>query len=525
MRLVYSILWWLAMPLALLRLWRRGRKEPGYRQHWLERLGFYSLRLPTVADLEMVSKGVAGRRSRAREAATRPDSCSSAQPFPEQAAPLIWVHAVSVGETRAAEPLVRALLQAWPDHAILLTHMTPAGRATGTALFKDLGFQLVQSYLPYDTGWMTARFLQYFSPRLGIVMETEVWPNLLAQCRGRQIPMVLANARLSARSLRKAQRFSGMMREAARNFSLVAAQTTADAQRLRAMGAAPVELTGSLKFDIRPPSDALAMGAAWRQQFGKRPVLLCASTREGEEKLILEAFASLVADSAPLALWQQLLLVIVPRHPQRFDEVARLVQDKGLRLCRRSDGLTEDERAAVRPENPQRGQSTGSASIEPGMERAGEQTEEQTGEQGREPAPKNLDQAPAFAQSLQAAQVLLGDSMGEMFAYYAACDVAFIGGSLLPFGGQNLIEACAVGRPVLVGPSSFNFQTITEDAIAAGGARRVENATAMLHTAVQLLSDGRLREKISDSARQFADQHRGATPLTVALLRPFLENS
>lgn len=159
------------------------------------------------------------------------------------------------------------------------------------------------------------------------------------------------------------------------------------------------------------------------------------------------------------------------------------------------------------------------------MERAGEQTEEQTGEQGREPAPKNLDQAPAFAQSLQAAQVLLGDSMGEMFAYYAACDVAFIGGSLLPFGGQNLIEACAVGRPVLVGPSSFNFQTITEDAIAAGGARRVENATAMLHTAVQLLSDGRLREKISDSARQFADQHRGATPLTVALLRPFLENS
>ncbi len=504
MRLVYSIVWWLAMPAVLMRLWWRGRREPGYRHNWLERLGFYSITLPTASDFETAFASAAVCRTFKADDSLTVRQRDSLSPASSQKAHLIWVHAVSVGETRAAEPLVRALLLAWPDHAILLTHMTATGRATGAILFKDLGPRLIQSYLPYDTGWMTARFLEYFSPRLGILMETEVWPNLLAQSQHRQVPMVLANARLSERSLRKAQRFSEVMREAAQNFSLVAAQTEADARRLESMGAAPVEVTGSLKFDVIPPADMLAKGAAWRQQFGKRPVLLCASTREGEETLILQAFAAMLACSAPSDWQQQLLLVIVPRHPQRFDEVAQLVQDNGLRLYRRSAELLQSGNDLA----PAPDLATGKAEDLVSRNVAA-----------------SVDDAPAFVPSLQNAQVLLGDSMGEMFAYYAACDVAFIGGSLLPLGGQNLIEACAVGKPVLIGPSSFNFQTISEEAITAGAAKRVTDAGVLLETAVQLLEDGLLAKDMADSAHQFATRHQGATRLTIALLKPLLQSS
>ena len=403
------------MPVVLARLWWRGRREPGYRRHIAERFGFY--------------------RDIVRQ-------------------PTIWIHAVSVGETRAAEPLVDALLADYPSHAILLTHMTPTGRATGQALFGKHASRMLQSYLPYDTGWMAARFIRHFSPSICVLMETEVWPNLIAQCVRRRVPIALVNARLSERSLAKAERLSGLMHEAASGISCVAAQTESDAARFRQLGVHDVQVTGSIKFDVTPPEAALANGAAMRAQFGARPVLLCASTREGEEALILDAMKRMPPDDA--------LVVIVPRHPQRFDEVARLIASQGFAMMRRS--------------------GCGSGAVTSDV------------------------------------RVFLGDSMGEMFAYYAACDVAFIGGSLLPLGGQNLIEACALGKPVLIGPHTFNFGPITDDAIAAGAAVRVPDADAMLDNGMRLLRLDDVRTEMGARAREFAQQHRGATARTVSLL-------
>ena len=417
-RSLYSLLWWLALPLVLGRLWWRGRKEPGYRQHVGERLGFYG---PALA--------------------------------PRQT---FMVHAVSVGETRAAEPLVEALLARWPDCRILLTHMTPTGRATGHALFGKHGERVVQSFLPYDTGILVRRFLRHFRPRVCILMETEVWPNLIAGCAAERVPVALVNARLSERSLRRGQRFGGIMMDAARAITTVAAQTDDDAQRIRSLGAPQVAVTGSIKFDVLPPEAALEKGAWLRARFKGRLTFLCASTRDGEESLILDAWGRL-ADKPAGAL-----LAIVPRHPQRFDEVAQLVAARGLSLARRSQ-LTDD--------------------------------------------------------SAVDADVLLGDSMGEMFAYYAACDCAFIGGSLLPLGGQNLIEACALGKPVLVGEHTFNFLDATDEAVAAGGAVRVPDADALVAHAAHLLKDAEARAAMGAAAAAWAGRHRGATLRTVELLQ------
>ena len=423
MRLLYSFLWWLAMPLVLGRLWWRGRKEPGYRRHLGERFGYYG---PTPG----------------------PD---------QQLRRTIMVHAVSVGETRAAEPLVEALLRAWPDCRILLTHMTPTGRATGKALFGKHGERVIQSFLPYDTGFMVGRFLRHFSPSVCILMETEVWPNLIAGCEDYGVPVALVNARLSERSLRRGQRFGGIMMEAARGITLAAAQTELDASRIASLGAPKVAVTGSIKFDVVPPEAALQTGAMLRARFAQRPVLLCASTREGEEALILDAWRALADKPA------NMLLLLVPRHPQRFDEVARMAEERGLSLARRSQ------------------------------------------------LPEQVD-----------SEVLLGDSMGEMFAYFAACDCAFIGGSLLPLGGQNLIEACAVGKPVLVGEHTFNFLQATEEAVAAGAALRVPDAAALMREAARLLTDDAARARMGEQALAFAGHHRGATVRTVELMRQLI---
>ena len=421
-RMLYSLAWWLALPLVLARLWWRGRKEPGYRRHIGERLGFYGHIKPP-------------------------------------AGPVIWIHAVSVGETRAAEPLVDALLDAYPDHTLLVTHMTATGRETGQALFARHGDRFRQSFLPYDIGSLIARFLKTFSPRVCILMETEVWPNLIAGCRQHRVPVVLLNARLSARSFAKAQRYASLMQEAANSITLAAAQTEADAQRLQQIGVPRVEITGSIKFDVVPPAPMLERGQQWRRRFGERPVLLCASTREGEEALILDALQT--------ASMGNTLLLIVPRHPQRFDEVAQMISGRGLSLVRRSDF---SEASAVSAE----------------------------------------------------VRVALGDSMGEMFAYYAACDLAYIGGSLLPLGGQNLIEACALGKPVLVGPHTFNFALATEEAIAAGAALRVTDAETMLREALRLIGNEKGRLAMSAKAADFAQQHRGATLRTLVLLKELL---
>jgi 3-deoxy-D-manno-octulosonic-acid transferase len=430
-RLLYSLLWWLALPLVLGRLWWRGRREPGYRAHLGERLGLVA---PVLhAD---------------------PDH------------PVFMVHAVSVGETRAAEPLVLALLAAWPACRILLTHMTPTGRATGGALFASqiAAGRVLQSYLPYDTGFMVGRFLGRVRPGACILMETEVWPNLIHACAARRVPVLLANARLSARSLRRGLRLKGLMTDAARAITLVAAQTDDDGARIASLGAPSVAVTGSIKFDVVPPPALLATGALLRRRIGTRPVFLCASTREGEEALIVDAW--LRAPGRPA----DALLLLVPRHPQRFDEVAGMVAQRGLALVRRSA----------------------------------------------------LDLADGGDHGVVAADVLLGDSMGEMFAYYAACDCAYIGGSLLPLGGQNLIEACALAKPVLVGEHTFNFLQATEEAVALGAALRVPDAGALVDAAATLLLDEARRARMGAQALAFANRHRGATARTVEMLRQII---
>ena len=408
-RALYTLLFFLLTPLIWLRLVWRARKQPDYLRHVGERFGRYPV---------------------------------------APAGPLIWVHAVSVGETRAAQPLIEALQRQWPTHRILLTGMTPTGRDAGAQVYGD---RVIQAYLPYDLPFAVNRFFRHFSPSFGVLMETEIWPNLLAVAKRQRVPVLLANARLSARSARGYQRVATLARPAFGSLAGVAAQTERDADRLRELGAAPVSVCGNLKFDVTPVPALLELGRQWRAALSGRPVWLAASTREGEESLVLDAWKD-VADSGAL-------LVIVPRHPQRFDEVVTLLTQRGLRVGRRSAGLS-------------------TADID----------------------------------------VWLGDSMGEMVAYYALADLAFIGGSLLPLGGQNLIEAAACGCPVLIGPHTFNFKQATEDAITAGAALRVADAADLGQQAKRLLSDVSVREGMRAAAQTFAAAHRGATQRTLALI-------
>ncbi len=293
-----------------------------------------------------------------------------------------------------------------------------------------------------------------------MLMETEVWPNLVAQCVRHQVPVALVNARLSPRSLARGQRFAGLLGGAARSLSCVAAQTEADAARIAQLGAPNVQVTGSLKFDVALPAAAASLGAALRRQIGTRPVLLCASTRDGEEALILDGHARRPIWAIRCCCWCRAIR-------SASSEVAQLIGAAGLSLARRS--------------------TLGDAAL------------------------------PADV------KVLLGDSMGEMFTYYAASDLAFVGGSLLPLGGQNLIEACAMGKPVLIGPHTFNFSAVSEDAVAAGAALRVADATALLATAQHLLHAEDARKAMGAKALAFAQQHRGATARTMAVLAPLID--
>jgi 3-deoxy-D-manno-octulosonic-acid transferase len=432
LRLIYRALWWIVAPLAVLRLLIRSRKERGYREHIGERFG----RGP-------------GRRL-------------------DDLAPLIWVHAVSVGETRAAQPLVEALMKAHPEARILLTHMTPSGRATGEQLF---GERVLRCYLPYDQPHLVRRFLRAWRPSLGIVMETEVWPTLIDECKRADMPLVLTNARMSERSYKRAAKFGRATREVFGGFSRVLAQSPSDAERLTALGARNVAVLGNLKFDMSAPAELEARGHAWRAAIGPRPVWVAASTREGEEPLVLQAFAALDMPNA--------LLILVPRHPQRFDEVAAMVASAGLMCARRSVWAP---RAAA--------------------------------------AGSGAEVASALPSTVS---VLLGDSMGELGAYYAASDLAFIGGSLLPLGGQNLIEACAAGVPVLIGPHTFNFTQATNDAIAAGAALRVNDPQELGRDLRELFNDKPRRLAMSAAASAFAARHRGATARTVSVLSALLQ--
>jgi len=412
---LYRLALLLAAPLIPLRLLWRGRRERGYWRHWGERLAL----------------------------------------GPAPVAGALWIHAVSVGEMRAAQPLIAALREAHPDAPVLLTCMTPTGRATAEFLYGDFA-RIV--YLPYDYAGSMRRFMRRVQPRVGILMETELWPNLIHAAARTDVPLVLANARLSARSALGYARLPALTQACLQRIAVVAAQAEADAARLRSLGAVTVHVTGNLKFDIAPPPDQLERGAAWKAKWGQRPVLLAASTREGEEAPLLRAFA----DIAPA----EVLLVLVPRHPQRFDAVAGLIEAAGLAYQRRSALDGTELNAGTR--------------------------------------------------------VLLGDSLGELFAYYAACDVAFVGGSLAPLGGQNLIEAASVGRPVLVGPHTFNFEEATRLAIEAGAAVRVNDAAALLENALQLLNDTPMRARMGEAGLAFAARHRGAAARVAALIASLL---
>ncbi len=342
--------------------------------------------------------------------------------------------------------------------------MTPTGRATSEALFGD---SVERIYLPYDTPWAMRGFLRHYRPEFGLIMETELWPNLIAACRDAKVPLSLVNARLSERSAQRYATFPALTREALQGLAAIGAQTTNDAARLTALGAQNVAVTGNIKFDIKAPAEQLALGRELRARCGKRPVWLAASTREGEEALILRAWqkvgsGSLCVPGTPLRGQATALLVIVPRHPQRFDAVAQLVTEHGFALQRRS------ENAAI---------------------------EATTG-------------------------VLLGDSMGELFAFYAAADIAFIGGSLLDFGSQNLIEAAACGTPILIGPSTRNFAGAAHEAIACGAALAVHDADDLVGQVTALLADAQRRQRMGEAGRAFAERHRGATARTLALLIP-----
>ena len=413
-RIAYALAWWIATPFILLRLAWRSRRQRGYLEHLGERFGRYG---------------------------------------PVERVPRIWVHAVSVGETRAAAPLIELLRARYPRHRILLTHMTPTGRATGEALFGD---RVERAWLPYDYGFAVRRFLGAYAPCAGILLETEVWPRLIEESARARVPLMLANARLSERSARRYARVAGFMRRAFSQLAGIAAQSEADADRFARLGAVRPVVTGNIKFDMDVPAEMIALGREFRRRFGDgRSVWVVGSTRDGEEALLLEAFALASPDPS-------VLLVLVPRHPQRFDEVAALAARQGFACERRS--------------------------------REGDVT--------------------------AATRVVVGDSMGEMLAYYAAADIVIMGGSLLAFGSQNLIEACALAKPVIVGPSTFNFEEAAASAIAAGAALRVGDAREAIEAARALTADGERRARMGEAARAFVAAHRGAVERLAGWLAP-----
>ncbi len=400
----YSALLRLLTPAYLLRLWWRGRREPLYRHALSERLGW-------------------GYRAAAPGA--------------------LWLHAVSLGETRAVAALVDALRLQHPGLRLLLTHGTATGREAGSALLRDGDSQC---WLPWDTPGAVRRFLRHHRPAAGVLMETEVWPNLLHAAAAERVPMVLANARLSEKSQAKGKRIAALVRPVAVTLTAVLAQTEADARRLHSFGAQRVQVCGNLKFDVSPDPKLLARGSAWRQQLA-RPVVLAAVTREGEELPLLQCWAALEAPRP--------LLLLVPRHPQRFDAVADMAAEFGFKLARRSQWSAMPPDEAVH------------------------------------------------------ADVWLGDSMGEMPLYYAAADVALLGGSFGRFGGQNLIEAAACGCPLVMGPHTYNFSEAAELSQAAGAAMRVASIEEGVARAVALVRNPARNDWVQ-RAFGFAAAHRGA---------------
>ena len=409
----YSLLLALALPFVPLKLLWRSFKQPEYLLYWAERAGLYS----TTAEK-----------------------------------PIIWLHCVSVGETRAAEPLIKALQTQYPAYQILLTHGTPTGRDASKALF---GNSVQRVYLPYDLTFAVSKFLNHFKPSIGLILETELWFNLIAACKKNNIPLLLLNARLSKKSANGYARLGNLAHEGLQKLSAIAAQTADDANRLQALGAQNISVAGNLKFDVKPPVDSLDKGLQLRQLLDtNRTVFLAASTREGEEVLILDSVKDL-----------DVLTVIVPRHPHRFKEVETLIKNADLPYVRRS--------------------------------------------QLQGPLNKSV-------------KIVLGDSMGELFTYYAACDFAFVGGSLLPFGGQNLIEAATMGKPILIGPHTYNFAQASKDALSAGAALQVKDTASLKEKVADLTSNQTTRNQMAKAALDFSAASTGATDRMMQLIARYL---
>lgn len=413
--MLYSLALYLLSPLLFLYLVFRGSRERGYWQRWGERLGYCGSK-------------------------TRPGG--------------IVVHAVSMGEINAAEALIRQLMIHYPELPLTVTCFT----ATGSRRIRDLfGDTVAHCYWPLDLPGSVRRFLHHTRPRLLIILETEIWPNLYARTQQLGIPLLLVNARISDRSFAHYQKFPSLTAQALACTNGIGAQSTEDLQRLLALGA-PIEsaeLTGNLKYDLQLTADITDRGLALRRSWGTdRPVWLAASTREGEEAVVLAAFQE-VRKSFPEAL-----LVIVPRHPQRFEEVANLIARMGLPMARHSQHTT----------------------------------------------------------GLNTVSCYLVDVMGELLAFYAACDVAFVGGSLAATGGHNVLEAAALARPILVGPNTFNFAEISQQLIDAGGALRVSDTDSLQLAVSELLADPARRLHMGAAGQALVAAQQGALSRTLAML-------
>lgn len=418
MRWLYTLLLYLITPLILLRLLWRSLKLADYRRRWGERFGFVAAPAQPVA---------------------------------------VWVHAVSVGESLAALPMIRALIAHHGEGRVLVTTTTPTGSAR---VCEALGAQVLHTYMPYDLPGVVARYLRRMRPQQVVIMETELWPNLFRALARRGTPPLVANARLSPRSFKGYSRVRGFAGATLGDCRHIAAQSAADAERFRALGAAParVSVMGNIKFDQQIPQAQVALGESLRQGIGAaRPVWIAASTHDGEEQLALQAHRQLLQD-LPDAM-----LILVPRHPQRFDAVARLIERTGLRHVRRSQWQA--------------------------------------------------------GQVLTQDSVLLGDSMGEMFAYFAASDLAFVGGSLVPVGGHNVLEPAALGRAVLFGPHMHNFIAARELLLQAGAAFEVDDAT-LAATVAGLLRDTSRRSAAGSAGHAAVEANRGALQRLLALLDP-----
>jgi len=418
MRTLYNFLFYICIPFLLLRLLWRSLRAKAYRERWRERFGYV--------------------------------------PKPKSSQ-VIWVHAVSLGETNAAIPIIKAIQQKYPQYSIYVTNMTPTGSARAANAFGD---RITNSYIPYDLPCATRRFFKRVNPKLAIIMETELWPNLLYECTAANVPVLLANARLSTYSARSYSYIQGFVKKLLQQIHYLAAQTRMDARRFIKLGlpAERVTITGSVKFDIDLLASILEHANALRQQWGERPIWIAASTHEGEEEAILAAHQQVVKE-IPDAL-----LILVPRHPERFPKVAGLCEKKRFNLILRS----QNQRCT------------------------------------------------------SSTQIFLGDTMGELMLFYAASDLAFVAGSFTQIGGHNLLEPAALGKPVLTGPYMFNFAEVNQLLHKAGAAQTVDSAKELAQAVVELLHDGEKRDQMGQKGRQVIENNKGAVIKHLDLIEKLL---